>query len=142
MRSVVGMCSGSVCTDVYVFFKQKAEYEMRISDWSSDVCSSDLRVGSGVAVFERHHRFLAEQRVDDRGVARLLDRLLQRQVVGAALLVVQHRVAVEEGAAAAVLADQAQLAALVEQGGVGQVLGEAPVELGRASGREGVGQSV
>src|SRR3546814_934090 len=25
------------------FFKQKTEYEMRISDWSSDVCSSDLR---------------------------------------------------------------------------------------------------
>src|SRR3546814_9387106 len=27
-----------------VFFKQKAAYEMRISDWSSDVCSSDLVV--------------------------------------------------------------------------------------------------
>src|SRR3546814_11883302 len=25
-----------------VFFKQKTSYEMRISDWSSDVCSSDL----------------------------------------------------------------------------------------------------
>src|SRR3546814_10384832 len=25
-----------------VFFKQKTAYEMRISDWSSDVCSSDL----------------------------------------------------------------------------------------------------
>src|SRR3546814_1772943 len=28
---------------VVVFFKQKTAYEMRISDWSSDVCSSDLR---------------------------------------------------------------------------------------------------
>src|SRR3546814_4756387 len=27
-----------------VFFKQKTAYEMRISDWSSDVCSSDLGV--------------------------------------------------------------------------------------------------
>src|SRR3546814_11487678 len=27
------------------FFKQKTAYEMRISDWSSDVCSSDLAVG-------------------------------------------------------------------------------------------------
>src|SRR3546814_4532930 len=27
------------------FFKQKTAYEMRISDWSSDVCSSDLRRG-------------------------------------------------------------------------------------------------
>src|SRR3546814_2492723 len=25
-----------------IFFKQKTAYEMRISDWSSDVCSSDL----------------------------------------------------------------------------------------------------
>src|SRR3546814_1878892 len=28
--------------DVLFFFKQKTAYEMRISDWSSDVCSSDL----------------------------------------------------------------------------------------------------
>src|SRR3546814_10916983 len=27
------------------FFKQKTAYEMRISDWSSDVCSSDLELG-------------------------------------------------------------------------------------------------
>src|SRR3546814_4423757 len=31
---------GSIC--FVVFFKQKTAYEMRISDWSSDVCSSDL----------------------------------------------------------------------------------------------------
>src|SRR3546814_17014844 len=30
---------------VFFFFKQKTAYEMRISDWSSDVCSSDLRAG-------------------------------------------------------------------------------------------------
>src|SRR3546814_4047561 len=29
-------------TIVFFFFKQKTAYEMRISDWSSDVCSSDL----------------------------------------------------------------------------------------------------
>src|SRR3546814_9924518 len=29
------------------FFKQKTAYEMRISDWSSDVCSSDLKVPRG-----------------------------------------------------------------------------------------------
>src|SRR3546814_15582257 len=28
---------------VFFFFKQKTAYEMRISDWSSDVCSSDLK---------------------------------------------------------------------------------------------------
>src|SRR3546814_8038600 len=27
---------------IFFFFKQKTEYELRISDWSSDVCSSDL----------------------------------------------------------------------------------------------------
>src|SRR3546814_12774755 len=31
---------------LFFFFKQKTAYEMRISDWSSDVCSSDL---AGVA---------------------------------------------------------------------------------------------
>src|SRR3546814_6255127 len=32
-----------VCLFVwFFFFKQKTAYEMRISDWSSDVCSSDL----------------------------------------------------------------------------------------------------
>src|SRR3546814_19211682 len=28
----------------FFFFKQKTAYDMRISDWSSDVCSSDLRI--------------------------------------------------------------------------------------------------
>src|SRR3546814_8314177 len=30
------------CSIIFFFFKQKTAYEMRISDWSSDVCSSDL----------------------------------------------------------------------------------------------------
>src|SRR3546814_9934480 len=30
------------CDFLFFFFKQKTAYEMRISDWSSDVCSSDL----------------------------------------------------------------------------------------------------
>src|SRR3546814_2096063 len=37
-----------LCIDLIVcffFFKQKTAYEMRISDWSSDVCSSDLGGG-------------------------------------------------------------------------------------------------
>src|SRR3546814_6267044 len=35
---------------MFFFFKQKTAYEMRISDWSSDVCSSDLahRMGDRV----------------------------------------------------------------------------------------------
>src|SRR3546814_2198529 len=31
-----------LCSLMFFFFKQKTAYEMRISDWSSDVCSSDL----------------------------------------------------------------------------------------------------
>src|SRR3546814_3494487 len=31
-----------MCLVCFFFFKQKTAYEMRISDWSSDVCSSDL----------------------------------------------------------------------------------------------------
>src|SRR3546814_3920479 len=31
----------------FFFFKQKTAYEMRISDWSSDVCSSDYLVDAG-----------------------------------------------------------------------------------------------
>src|SRR3546814_4157101 len=31
-----------LCFSLFFFFKQKTAYEMRISDWSSDVCSSDL----------------------------------------------------------------------------------------------------
>src|SRR3546814_14993778 len=32
----------------FFFFKQKTAYEMRISDWSSDVCSSDLKEINGL----------------------------------------------------------------------------------------------
>src|SRR3546814_1536401 len=40
----VCMLHGLVC----FFFKQKTAYEMRISDWSSDVCSSDLPDAPGL----------------------------------------------------------------------------------------------
>src|SRR3546814_4544768 len=40
-----GCCASVVCVVCLFFcFKQKTAYEMRISDWSSDVCSSDLGV--------------------------------------------------------------------------------------------------
>src|SRR3546814_3786737 len=43
MYSAHGFC---VSTSFF-FFKQKTAYEMRIIDWSSDVCSSDLTVIEG-----------------------------------------------------------------------------------------------
>src|SRR3546814_8507457 len=48
---------------VFFFFKQKTAYEMRISDWSSDVCSSDL-----IGTWARYSPDLeveAERRIED-----------------------------------------------------------------------------
>src|SRR3546814_1009091 len=55
----------SVCLGLFFFFKQKTAYEMRISDWSSDVCSSDLGMGLEEAGIE----------LTDRGYIRVNDRL-------------------------------------------------------------------
>src|SRR3546814_10809605 len=37
-------CGVLLCEYGFFFFKQKTAYDMRISDWSSDVCSSDLNI--------------------------------------------------------------------------------------------------
>src|SRR3546814_1038763 len=44
---MVDMCLYFICCSFF-FFKQKTAYEMRISDWSSDVCSSDLSLAEAV----------------------------------------------------------------------------------------------
>src|SRR3546814_1992229 len=54
---------------MFFFFKQKTAYEMRISDWSSDVCSSDLVIGSG-----RHGEDFARMHVENNGAG--ADRLI------------------------------------------------------------------
>src|SRR3546814_1219552 len=56
---------------LFFFFRQKTAYEMRISDWSSDVCSSDL-VRGDVLFLPRLERALFAA----PGVAALLERLL------------------------------------------------------------------
>src|SRR3546814_4708077 len=51
----------------FFFFKQKTAYEMRISDWSSDVCSSDLaddRPEDRAHAPDRHRRAVAFGRID------------------------------------------------------------------------------
>src|SRR3546814_1620495 len=40
---------------VFFFFKQKTAYEMRISDWSSDVCSSDLEAADALDALAGEH---------------------------------------------------------------------------------------
>src|SRR3546814_4662994 len=50
-------CCFSFCVMfIFFFFKQKTAYEMRISDWSSDVCSSDLL--KGLPITNAPHRLL------------------------------------------------------------------------------------
>src|SRR3546814_18872004 len=72
---------------IFFFFKQKTAYEMRISDWSSDVCSSDLpgaarpRWGPRLRSEGRsllvllHFQDLALHRIRDADAARPGDRL-------------------------------------------------------------------
>src|SRR3546814_7935199 len=61
----------------FFFFKQKTAYEMRISDWSSDVCSSDLRTAHrGGGINRRvHNRLDHIHPLDDmaeRGIAQIV----------------------------------------------------------------------
>src|SRR3546814_5249227 len=69
---------------LFFFFKQKTAYEMRISDWSSDVCSSDLyrprgggrggrRTGRGrfrIRAAETRHRRPPQCRSEERRVGK------------------------------------------------------------------------
>src|SRR3546814_3900383 len=54
-----------VCILPFVFFKQKTAYEMRISGWSSDVCSSDLRYDDTRGPTKGGIRFHPESTVDE-----------------------------------------------------------------------------
>src|SRR3546814_3601472 len=45
---------------LFFFFKQKTAYEMRISDWSSDVCSSDLAAIRGVTGVDEMSSYVGE----------------------------------------------------------------------------------
>src|SRR3546814_6445595 len=53
-----------------VLFKQKTAYEMRISDWSSDVCSSDL---------QRRHRLARDLALAGEDVDRMIVQRVQRR---------------------------------------------------------------
>src|SRR3546814_1804911 len=55
---------------IFFFFKQKTAYEMRISDWSSDVCSSDLARRARELVEHRRAVDEVARREDQRRVAR------------------------------------------------------------------------
>src|SRR3546814_7202939 len=50
---------------VLLFFKQKTAYELRISDWSSDVCSSDLAMGDELVITGTLHKADMSERRDE-----------------------------------------------------------------------------
>src|SRR3546814_6732677 len=63
---LLGFFVSCLCFDVYVFFfKQKTEYELRISDWSSDVCSSDLGLAGGPSHRREDGDRVSRQRRDE-----------------------------------------------------------------------------
>src|SRR3546814_1122648 len=102
---------------LFLFFKQKTAYEMRISDWSSDVCSSDL---PSITVPEMLERQLILPSTP-HGVRGLVQSL-------AADHNTSLKIAVESDGSNAITKN-------LVQAGIG-------CEIGRAAGRERVGQYV
>src|SRR3546814_13275024 len=65
------------------FFKQKTAYEMRISDWSSDVCSSDLEIighVTGLRFRPVGHDSTDQRRIIRQAAIRVLGRSEERRV--------------------------------------------------------------
>ena len=91
-----------------------------------------IGLGQGVAVLEGQHRLLRQHRVDDLEAGLVGRHVLERRVLALGLLVDQHRMALREGAALAVLARQAYRIALLQQGAERQVLGHGPVDAAAA----------
>src|SRR3546814_5786108 len=59
----------------FVFFKQKTAYEMRISDWSSDVCSSDLfKLFTLIVARDEQKAARHQQRMRREAVGRVLEK--------------------------------------------------------------------
>src|SRR3546814_3935211 len=77
------LCFYGGVISLFFFFKQKTAYEMRISDWSSDVCSSDLEdrfvdaarmVGQDPASAPGDPKAIADDRLDQQGGFQVPDR--------------------------------------------------------------------
>src|SRR3546814_1014867 len=89
------MCVFRLCCYLFFFFKQKTAYEMRISDWSSDVCSSDLPSSSPRAPMPQspgrrpawpHHRGAHHMSADAPAVPQLTLRAIILSVILAMIL--------------------------------------------------------
>src|SRR3546814_4108086 len=93
---VVSYCC-NLLAYAFFFFKQKTAYEMRISDWSSDVCSSDLidllallhdvferrRINGRAIGVRAHHEFpgFVTDRIAARGIERSEERRVGKECV-------------------------------------------------------------
>src|SRR3546814_5879972 len=76
-----------MCLFLFFFFKQKTAYDLRISDWSSDVCSSDLQAAAlpdgahhAVGVVGEGGRVVVGQQVGSDGVVPAGTQLLLDEV--------------------------------------------------------------
>src|SRR3546814_6079186 len=88
---------------VFFFFKQKTAYEMRISDGSSDVCSSDLHVFERAA--RRFDALVAADCLRGAGNSQVRGRVLVLPAPHDRLLPAQRELAVRTGADAQVITE-------------------------------------
>src|SRR3546814_6005291 len=82
----------------FFFFKQKTAYEMRISDWSSDVCSSDLQVHqqhAGIEVVGARRQIEVVVPHEEKVARRAQHLVAQGKIPQRSDVVAHHAVAVE-----------------------------------------------
>ena len=87
-----------------------------------------IRLGGGVAVLEAHDGLFGKHGVDDLHPRLMIRDVLQREVRGVAVLLVQNSVAMEERAASAVLSGDTNRKAVLDQRRVSQRLGATPIQ--------------
>src|SRR3546814_19331350 len=125
----------SLCCDGFdfFFFKQKTAYEMRISDWSSDVCSSDLGLLKQTVLVETIGGL---ETVKTSGAAPILTRRWHAAIEEHSAISLKQRLVANIGITIAGSAQTISYAGVVIVG-VGLI-----AEIGRASCRERVCQYV
>src|ERR1700731_2062848 len=109
-------------------------------NWSNNTCaplakspnwaSQRVRPRQRVAVLEAEYRLFREQRVDDFVMALIAAEMIERRIAALVFLVDQHRVALREGAALAVLSRQPDVVAFLQQRAERQRLAGRPIDPG------------